>query len=334
MQEQYFQIMDRVSNSSLSKINPKEGGSPVRYMAFLRNEKEPYEKKGSYFDLGTLAHNRVLEPEKYEMIVLPTPSDAIAEIIKKIFNMNIAALDWSGIVDTKLEDHEKDIHTFAKEINYGQSWKAETRLSKVLEWTSYYNALKESNTKMIADDIMIDKVHRMEAELKAKPNIMYLLYDIDEEPGVQTFNEQEVLWEEVIDGVTIKFKAKLDRLILKDGKFTIIDVKTTGKAIALFPEAIERYRYHRQTAFYRRAAREFLKQKFGKDFEFENAYITAVETSGFFESELFRIGDDLLQEGGQEIRDLLNRIVWHHQNNQWIEPMEAEGGFISVDSFE
>lgn len=328
--------MDRVSNSALSKINPEEGGSPVRYMSFLRNEKEPYEKKGTYFDLGTLAHNRILEPDKYEMVVLPTPSDTIAEIIKKIFDMNVSALDWTEkLADTKLEDHEKEIHSFAKELNYGQSWKAETRLNKVLEWTSYYNALKESQTKMIADEVMIDKVHRMEAELKSHENILYLLYEIDNEEDVLTFNEQEVVWEEEINGVMLKFKAKIDKLIVKGDSFGILDVKTTGKPLATFKSTVEYYRYHRQLAFYRRAAREFLKQQFpDKEFEFQNAWITAVETHGFFEAGLFKIGHELLEEGGKEIRDLLHRIVWHHKQGQWITPKEAVEGFISIDKFD
>lgn len=327
--------MDRVSNSAMSKINPEQGGSPTRYLAFLRNEKEPFETKKPSLDLGTLVHNKVLEPEKYTMVTLKMPSDNVVEIVKKIFDMNFATFGWSKeLRDTQLSEHEKEMKTFAKELKFGQSWKEETLIDKILAGVEYYEFLKESDTKMLVDEDMYAKASRCEVELKVDENIQFLLYDTNDDDDYITLNEIDVLWEEEIGGETIKMKAKIDRMLIKpkENKFAIIDVKTSSKPLSLFGNAIERYRYHRQLAFYRRAAFKYLEQNYpGETFQFHEAYITAVETTGFFESGLYKIPEEMLQKGNEEIEAILQRIVWHHKNG-WTKPkeyIENDGFFIA-----
>ena len=138
-------------------------------------------------------------------------------------------------------------------------------------------------------------------------------YLFQEWNNCEIFNEYEIYFK----CLSLDCKARLDRLIVnhKEKYAILIDLKTTSKRAQFFPESFEFWKYYRQMAFYKYA----ILQQF-PDYSF-SCYMPVVDTQ-FFTRHCYKISESQIDRGNIEYMNLLSRIKWHMDNNEWNYTME------------
>ena len=155
-------------------------------------------------------------------------------------------------------------------------------------------------------------------------NKLIAMVEEEQDGQVKFFNEQEVKWTD--EKYSFPLKGKIDRLRVDfaTGEYTIIDLKTTAKNLAQFPESFQTYHYARQMAAYEIAAAKWLKQEY-PDTHFKPSHrhvIIAVETKGNFRAGKFVIKRQTIDAGREEYLSLLDRLQHHFETGDWVNDYE------------
>jgi hypothetical protein len=289
----YYQS-NKISNSSLSYINPIQGGSPRKFKDYIDGNLKQDSTPSLY--AGTTIHQYFLEPETFMVSDVDRPSDTIVRIIDKVYQIT------RGELDTDINSHHEFIFGSAKEFGYGQSWKPETLIKKIIDQgKDYYDFLHRADGKICIDQKMAGMLSNIKESVNNHALVKDLLF---ETPGV---NEEDVYW-----GPDEAYKSKIDRYTSN----ALIDLKTTSKALSFFRDSFNYYHYDRQLAFYKDAL-----EWIGKPVQ--KCFIIAIETTGYNQVRVFEIGEKLIDEGRQKYLGLLERIKYHQETQQWVEPRDV-----------
>ena len=146
---------------------------------------------------------------------------------------------------------------------------------------------------------------------------------------LQTYNEKEVYFKHH----NVDCKSKLDRIIVDDKNktVTIVDLKTTSSQVygeckplntntgILFRDwhttgfmySCLQYAYYRQLAFYIKAA-----QAEYPDYKIES-FIIAVDTKGSYDVAVYKLPEEWLKEGDNEIQCLLSEYKHYKESNNF-----------------
>ena len=341
----YYDIK-AVSNSALRHINPAQGGTPSLFKANWDGTAPGL--KTSSLEFGNLVHLAVLEPHllNYKVDNTNTP-DKVRDVVRCVFDKvkpqpDPFDLDAGGTLGA-LKDYQMAIMSALDEVEYQKHWRAETRLKKINEdGANYFKLLADAHEDdsfviTLAQEQRLNSVMFGLARDEYAKSMIYMVseeYDpkTGAETGVEYLNEQEVTWED--ERYAFPLKGKIDRLRVdhNNKEFTVIDLKTTSKTLASFPESFEQYHYARQMAAYIIAASKFLEQKYGETYKpSHNHIIVAVETKGDFRASRFIVTEKSIQAGRQEFDSLLDRLNFHFTTNNWIDDREyIESGFYKL----
>tara|TARA_R110002012_G_scaffold241017_2_gene415250 strand:+ start:22 stop:939 length:918 start_codon:yes stop_codon:yes gene_type:complete len=288
----------RVSNSSLSYINPEQGGSARKFKDYLDGNLAHLETPSLYH--GSMIHKFLLEPETFAVADVERPSDTIVKIIEMVYDIT------KGEIDTDIDKHHEYIFGSAKELNYGQTWKPDTLIKKVIDQgKEYYDFLLRADGKVCIDQKMAGMLSAIKDSISTHKAATNLLFTGEGE------NESEYFW-----GPNKEYKSKIDRYQKTGTKVNLIDLKTTSKSIEMFRDSFEYYHYDRQMAFYVDA----LEDNF---MLVDKVYIIAVETTGYYQVRVFEISKNLIEEGRKKYKDLLERVKWHQEQQLWTESRES-----------
>lgn len=298
-----------ISNSVLSYINPEQDGSAHKFYQWKMGELESDESPS--LERGDLIHKYKLEPDLYDVMSVKMPTESIKNIIDDVL-IHADGYDLSEMTDAILAS--------AEQRDYGQSWKPETLIKKVVEGgQEYFDAVQAATGKQIISHetkYVLDNATESLDHNKAASELL----DTPSNNDVLYFNELEVFFE--INGMATR--AKLDRLIVNtvNKTFTVVDLKSTSKHVARYAGAFEYYRTYRQLAFYIKAAQAHL----GPDYKpAEEHYIVACMTTSPFLTRVFNVKttSKYIEQGNQEIESLLSRIKVHTDSSNWIDEMET-----------
>ena len=288
----------RVSNSSLSYINPEQGGSARKFKDYLDGNLAHLETPSLYH--GSMIHKFLLEPETFAVADVERPSDTIVKIMEMVYNIT------KGEIDTDIDKHHEYIFGSAKELNYGQTWKPDTLIKKAIDQgKEYYDFLLRADGKVCIDQKMAGMLSAIKDSIGTHKAATNLLFTGEGE------NESEYFW-----GPNKEYKSKIDRYQKTGTKVNLIDLKTTSKSIEMFRDSFEYYHYDRQMAFYVDA----LEDNF---MLVDKVYIIAVETTGYYQVRVFEISKNLIEEGRKKYKDLLERVKWHQEQQLWTESRES-----------
>ena len=294
----YFKI-EAINNSSLSNLNPLEGGSYKKF-------KNPEPISSSSLDFGDQLHKLLLEPEKVVEINAPAPKGHLKEIFQQIllYHRNIEPMD--EIDDSFIEKtwEIKNLNGFMANIKKKETWS-----EKIAAFSVYWNELKNTN----AEDVIVDN-RQMAKLLKAEQAVLeneMVCYHLNQESEI--FDEG---WQALNEVVIIfnykgrKCKAKIDRLLInKEKQLAVdVDVKTTSKPVSLMKQSIEFFRYYRQRAFYALAIKSYVE----KNYNFSpmvHSYIAAIGTQKPYESRLILFSKEYLEMGKKEIDFLFDYLL-------------------------
>ena len=313
-----------ISNSSLSLLNPEQGGHPKKFKKFLDGEFNI--EKTEALHLGELFHYYCLEPDKFEVSDVTRPNTVISKSIED-------AVEYYQNFPEKL--NKETIHQFVIK-NIQNNWKESTIKTKLEEkqHEEYINYLLNPNKKNILSRENYEILENLKKSYDNNQLIQNLIsfkttddFFIYEK---QVENEKEIFFDYNLEKNgeinSFKCKAKVDKIIWKDNFPTLIDIKTTGKPLSLFGKTIDQFRYYRQAAFYLLAV-SISKQleNIPKDF-----YFVVIEKQEPYSSGIFKLSEEKIQQGLDEINELFEQIDFYYKNGWDYTIEEKTNGYILI----
>ena len=321
---EYFsnRYRDYVSNSKLSLINPDEGGDFRKFELGIEN------KYSDSFELGSLVHGLLLQPDEYEIATINKPSAKLGVFAEEVFKLR---QDKNCKLQDALLIASENADYFALKLT---KTRQKTAIKGCLPFylARMHYQLHPTKTTIFASKANLEKSSECLKSLRKK-EILEILKPEDQFNFIEIFNEYAILADlECIDKETgvveiIKIKAKLDNVVVNylDNEVILNDLKTTGKPIDYFmgnyvkvtkesgEESIEfyegsftKYHYYRQMAFYLWLLKEVFFEKPNMKFKVN---MVVVETFGEYKSKVFPIKGKDLSQGIKEFVNLLKLVA-------------------------
>jgi len=296
-----------VSNSSLSHINPEEGGSLKRFMNYIRGTTEKEESKS--LERGKLLHLYLEDHESFVLSPDDKPSEAVCAILESI-RREITSM---GVVPGELHHHQDLIIQVARNAGFGAAnWSSETVIKKIREkGDAYFTHLNNSDGKIMTDAKTREILNAILDGLKSNP----YTWDNYIQTPPEVMKEMAILFDlfgftckALLDNVTVDFEKKTAK---------IRDVKSTSKPVGTYMghyqyrHATERewspgpfvwYHTYRQLAFYGLALKNWLTQRGELGHKYKIEYeVLACETVEPYEHIVYCIDDDWIKAGVREV---------------------------------
>ena len=321
-----FPVSDRISNSKLKLINPKEDGSVEKFLKGWDN---------SYSDslvLGTAIHALFLEADDHTLSdYLGKPSGKCGYFLDLLYKFR--KLNKKLPKEKRLTSEEL-IQKAATEADYYKSSFTKKRFQSTMKvGLDYYKKLyKEEfygkDKKIIVLPERLHSIAKKCVKSLKNDNNIHCLYKSDELEEKEILNEFPLFAEITVtmpngDTITVPFKGVLDSVVIDHYNKTIYlnDLKTTSQDIDYmmdqvldgesFNGAFGKGHYYRQFAIY-----AFLLQMYMDHVRLLSSYnikcnIIAVETTGSYRAGMFPVNNAYIQEGIKEFKELLITVAYH-----------------------
>ena len=316
--EEYFSVKysNYISNSRLSLINPDQGGCPEDFFVT-----RPVQRSDS-LRFGSAVHTLVLQKDDFiliDFVDAPTAkahymAEYLFDIMKEKGTTN--PTDEEIIEASNVIDYYKDKMTNKKitelRVKCNQYW-----LQRFLFEHDYTG----KQQPIFLDPRSRDKLQSCLQSVEKDKAIQSLL---NPEGLVETpisENEKTILLDIKVEApgqkpFILKLKAKLDNFTIdkESNTITVNDLKTTGKIITEFGNAISKYHYNREIAFYS----WLLNLCANKFYDMEKPTIKGnflvVETIPNYLSGVVPMTPKLYKEGIKEFQHLIKLIAFYVMN--------------------
>jgi hypothetical protein len=296
---------------SYSSLNRLLLAPNIFYKEYVLKEKEIRTEK--HLLEGTLTHFLLLEGKDFNehFVLTPEklPSDNCVKVANEVFSIYEARVkEDSSKANLELCDFEKEIDDVLTEINLYQSIKDPLkRMAKVVEprTEAYFEYLKVKDKKDIVDSDMLDKASLGVEKIKSNEDICKLLGMDMETDGNDYGVYNEIPLQMQLEDHPFGLKGIIDNMTIDVPKkqININDFKTSGKALADFPDTVEYWKYWLQAIVYIKLAKEFFRDvikddpSWSIDFRFVvfdkydhlYAYPVSPETLQIWESKYMRV---------------------------------------------
>lgn len=252
--EVYFseKYSNYISNSRLKLIDPDEGGCPADFF-----EKKPVQRSDS-LRFGSAVHTLTLQPEDFILVnEVEAPTAKAHYMAEYLFDL----MKKKGTNNPT----DEEIIEASDVIDY---YKGKMTAKKILELRSKCNQYwlqrflfehdyKGDKTPIYLDVKSREKLQACIAALEKDSAIQKLLKPEGLLQKPITGNEKAILLDVKIEApeqrpFILKLKSKLDNFSLdkESNVITVNDLKTTGRLISEFDQAITKYHYNRELAMY------------------------------------------------------------------------------------
>lgn len=319
---EYFALKGYTSVSKLKLLDPRHGGSPEKYQegfTFGYNES---------LYLGTCVHSQILTPDEFELSEYEgKPAGKLGYFIEKVYANRKAGMSIND-----------SINKASLDADYYVGKLTNKRIKEAMvKGLDYYKRLSNGEFEprngkeiYVLSKRLLDAAHACIRSINNNRPIQTILSKNLFEPK-QFFNEIALFSDIEVtlpDGTStiIKFKGKLDSVVWDPEKKVLYlnDVKTTSKNIEYFMdhyvdgkvyEGVFSYRsYYMQLAAYSILLQLYFQRILGISDYTLQSNIFAVETTGEFRSDSFRINNSYIDFGIQEFKQLICRLAWHTIN--------------------
>lgn len=334
IQEQEFKnIYDNKGfKFSYSSLNRLKFSPKLFYKDYILKNKEIRTDK--HLIEGKLLHLLLLQPEHFseDFSMLPgkVPSDAVRRVLNEVKD-NLPGILNSGdpeveqnYEDPKLDTLQPEVIAALKHQDLYQSMKSDQKKFEKIDVPAnqeYFKFLLTQEGKDIIDQTMYDKCEHNVLVIKENKAIMDLLdpvvtdFELDD---TETFNEQYLECE--LKDLKFGLKGYVDRYIVdhKNKAITIIDLKTSGKSLAQFPETVQFYNYWLQAAVYTMLVMKNVDEK-AKNYKINFNFIVIDAYSQVYN---FEVRPETLQTWGGEMIKSLDAGKYHLDNMNFDLPHE------------
>lgn len=309
-----------ISNSSLSLINPAQGGSPQKYKEGL----SAHQKFSDSLYFGSAVHQLTLQSDDYfivDSVNRPTAKAGFMadELYKEWCETGKVSWDSMIIASEKI-DYYKGMM---------DSRKFDTLLGKIIPYFEERNQFEQTEVSnaipIYLDSKSRDKVRSCVESLKANPEVRKLLHPegLIEDPKVN--NETCILLDVKAiypDGneKILSLKAKIDSYYFDEetNELVINDLKTSGHTVDSFVNSFYKFRYFRQFGMYS----WLLYLLLGNKANSIKANVIVSSTIPPFDCGIFKVLNTHIKRGLDEFKELLKRVAYHEQYGYDIEQPE------------
>ena len=295
---------NRISNSRLGLLHPKQDGSPEKFFSGFKTS------FNSSFALGSAVHEQILQPDLFEL------AEDTGKPTAKMGGM----ADELYPIYCQREITDADILKASDKIEYFKGKMTPDRIAEVRSKCSTYwkNRCKQelnlNTTKEVRylDYPMLEKAKSCIEALKSNKQVMDLLHPkgLVEDPISEC--EQAILLDvkaTMPNGkeVILHLKAKLDNYTIdfETNTIKVNDLKTHGQMLNTFDEAKVKYHYYREIAFYMYLLSLVAKYKYNMEAPKKQANYLVVSTIPNFYSKVVPISFVEIRNGFYEFQKLL-----------------------------
>jgi hypothetical protein len=299
----------RISNSRLSLLNPKQGGSPEKFFEGFKPSFNPS------FAIGSAVHEQLLQPELF----------LLAE------NTNKPTAKLGGIADFLYDIYcqsfitNEDVIKASNHIDYYKNSMNEDRIKDIINkckpyWENrrkYELNLNENREIRYLDASMLEKAKGCINSAKNNKQLMSLLHPEGIlQPPISACEEAILLDIKATtpkgDEIILNLKSKLDNYTIDLETNTIIvnDVKTHGNLIKTFKEASEKYHYYREIAMYIFLLNLVAQKFYNLNNPKMQANYLVISTVPNYYSKVFPITINEIRKGFHEFKTLLRYVVY------------------------
>jgi hypothetical protein len=307
--------------------------SPIAfYNHYILKQRE--DSTDAHLIAGSVLHCLLLEPSKFEdnFVVLPgkLPSGNNKIVVDSIFKYHVTL----GNPTLLLEDYMPEILTHLSEMNLHQALKTDQqRIEKILseENKEYFKFLKVSSEKTVIDQTILDGCRQSVQILKQNRDIMSLLQLDEDERDPSTEVHNELLLSGSIGDLPFGIKGVLDNIVVDHASKTLFvnDLKTTGKPIQDFKDAVDYYRYWIQAVIYvRLAVQKYIPMEQALEWTVQVTFIVVDKYNQVYP---YQVSLDTLASWQERFEDeIVPQIKWHYENRRYDLPYELAIGNVKL----
>jgi hypothetical protein len=258
------------------------------------------------------------------------PSGNNKQVIDNIFKYHLTL----GNNTLTLDDYSQEIISELLTINLHQSLKTDQqRLDKILttDHKEYFEFLKSSLVKAIVDQDTLNgcKVSVEVLKLNSSVRALLQLDKTEEDTHITVHNELPLAID--VDYLPFGFKGILDNIVIDSESKTIFinDLKTTGKNLSDFPDAVKFYKYWIQAVvYYKMAYHKFVK---GLPDEIDwNILVTFIVIDKYNQVYPFQVSLESLAIWQQDFEDIEDIVKYHYENKDYTLPYELAIGNVKL----
>lgn len=310
--EEYFseKYAGYISNSRLKNIDPDEEGTPEKFFT----EVPRLYSDSLYF--GSAVHELTLQPESFYLV------DSVDRPTAKAGYMADELYKPSGVTPT-----DEEIIEASNKIGYYKDKMNDKRITELRNKCNNYwrnRALYEAKntdeekTPVYLDPKSREKLNGCLKALNKNKEIQKLLHPegVTEEPIVG--NETAILMDVLVEApgnepFILHLKSKLDNYSIdkENNTITVNDLKTTGKYITDFDNAVKKYHYYREMGMYTWLLALYCKHKLDMEKPIIKSNFLAVETFPDYYTKVSPMTAQLFKEGFEEFKKLLKLVAFY-----------------------
>lgn len=294
--------------------------SQSRLKRIINHPKSYRENKplqGASLSMGSLVDCLVLTPDEFNDTFYLSKELEVPSAIKEIWKSYYKECETFNNFDV----NDESLLLTARNLDYRSKNKDEVVLQHVKKHEEYFQAMVDSNGKIIISQTDLDQAEQIKQSLLTNQFTSHIFEET-------TDTQLEIYWK-MNDYPNLEFKSLLDMCTFNHDNKTIQprDLKTTGESTRNFKKSIYRFRYDFQAAFYTFALHYAYPEYTILPFEF------IVESTKFVGSPMiYRLSEYSLKIGafggqvdGVEYKGFiqcLNDLMWHTKEDKWDYPRE------------
>lgn len=324
---------------SYSSMNKLLYSPQLFYRDYILRQRE--EETSAALLQGKLIHCLILDRDAFDknFLLLPSnmPSDNPKKVVDAVYdhykNMELIAADnGTEIPSPSLEDYNKEILDFLKEINLHQSLKTdEQRLEKILTDANkeYFQFLLQRNGKDIVDIPTLEYCTEVAELVRANQSASQLL-GLEPTDNVQVFNELPLKRD--LEAYPFGIKGIVDNIKI-DSKNKIIyinDLKTSSKTLQEFPETVEFYNLWLQAAMYKNMVIwEFIYSNNLNVFDWKIEF-TFLVIDKYKQIYPFTVSEVTMDSWANKMAAVFTEAKWHYVNRRFDLPYKFANSTVML----
>ena len=333
-----------VSNSKISLINPKQGGSPQKYRDGI---KQSY---NSSFEFGSAVHAILLQGDKFVLSdYIKKPSAKLGVFIDHIIKHRKKGLSIYESMDrasVTADYYSKKLtpKIIRKALESGLDYYYQVVFNGLLNKV-------DGKEVIVLPEKTLYAVQECIKSVKNTNKARLALYGNNFLDTVEFLNEIALFIDIVVTlpdetQVIVPFKLKIDNATIDPEIKTAFlnDLKTTGKSVNYFmggfidksddnPEgswingSFQNFSYYRQMGVYMMIFQMYCKTLGYEGYKFKSNMIV-VESQNPHNCKVFPVNSSYIKEGLAEFKELICRVAWHETNGYDKELIDGEGNII------
>lgn len=282
--------------------------------SYREKESIEIEIKSSMITKMSAVHELVLQPEYFELVeTINRPTGKPGFISDIVYKKTVLPTDEELIAAAKEVDY------YGGNLNAIQMKELKAKVLPYCEQRMNYEARYTGDKELIfLGEAMREKVKACVSNLLENTEIYSLLHPTGLLTNPISENEQAILVDLDVDveghePIVLKLKAKLDNFTIdkENNKLIINDIKTHGRKIGEFGDAVNNWRYMREMAVYATLLNLVAKKFYGMDKTDIEANFLVVSTIPPYYTKVHRLRREDFLIGVEEFQRLLKMVAYY-----------------------